>query len=88
MNKVIGKILLINCIISVSLTVILPTSEPIGYYLYKSYDIIFSIVNFTLSIFLYFFIVRDKTEDVNSNRLKFLLSITFILSLLTNVVFK
>lgn len=80
MNKILGKIVLIISISSVLLTVLLPTSESIGHYFYQGYDAIFSIVAFSISMLIYFVLVKEKTEDVSLNRLKLLLSVSLLLS--------
>lgn len=79
---------LILSIISVLLTAIIPLKNiAIGQVFIQSYNGIYSAAALCIFLFCFFGISKQIKEDIWVNRLKFLLSCTFLISLVSNIIF-
>lgn len=88
LKKYTACIFLSLSIISVLLTVIIPGSKiALGQMIIKSYNGVYSVIALVICLFLYFTCAKKMEEDIWVNRLKLLLSISFIFSLISNIIF-
>lgn len=88
---IIGIILLLLSNISVILTVVIPTfKKDIGTWLFHAfsweYHGYYSVIVVVISLILYFSFFEEKEKYI-INRLKLSLSFTFLLSLISNLLF-
>lgn len=84
----IARIFLLLSIVFVLLTVIIPGRKiALGQVILKTYKGLYSLVPFIVCLFIYFICARNMEEDIKVNRLKFLLSISFLISLISNIIF-
>ena len=86
-NIIVLRSILCLSILLVVLTIKLPAVHvDIGTMLIPGYKGLYSLAAF-LVFFGIFSALSKKVEDIVLNRMKFLLSISFILSLVTNIIF-
>ena len=82
------RIFLLLSIVSVLLTVKVPLGKmAIGQILVKSYSGMYSVIAFIICLAIFFVLVKQIKEDLWVNRLKLLMSCSFLVSLITNIIF-
>ena len=82
-----ARIFLSLSIFSVLLTVKVPFKMNIGQILVKSYNGTYSIIALIICLAIFFVLVKQIKEDIWVNRLKLLMSCSFLVSLITNIIF-
>jgi|GEM_PF-3340166 len=83
-----ARILLLCSIVSVSTTIVLPIyKKSIGQMILPAFNGTYSVVALCVCLGFFFYIAKRIDNDIWVNRLKLLLSCSFLLSLLTNIAF-
>ncbi len=89
MTKIIlARLFLVFSIISVILTSTIPfKNNALGKLLFQNYSGLYSALGLIVFLALYFVVSKQMKNDIWTNRLKLLLSCSFLISLCTNIFF-
>lgn len=83
-----ARLFLLLSAISVLLTVMIPIGNfAIGQVIVKTYNGLYSVISLVICLSLFFILEKEIKEDIWVNRLKRLLSFSFLASLISNIFF-